>query len=80
MRKKTIKTTIEEICEEGVICIDVPLMIRLLEYAREDSSSDIDLHVLATNAIELSECGRALTMEHYSKIVPEAPETPTAPV
>jgi hypothetical protein len=77
MRKKTIKTTVEEIFEEGVICIDVPLMIRLLEYAREDSSSDLDLHFLATNAIELSESGRALTMEHYSKIVPEATTSPT---
>lgn len=76
MRKKTIKTTFEEVFEEGVICIDVPLMIRLLEYAREDASSDIDLHVLATNAIELSEDGRALTMEHYYKIVPAAPTVP----
>ena len=73
MRKKTIKTTVEEIFEEGVICIDVPLMIRLLEYAREDSSSDAELHFLATNAIELSEEGHALTMEHYSKIIPAAP-------
>lgn len=80
MRKRTIKTTVEEVFEEGVICLDVPLMIRLLEYAREDSSNDMDLHVLATNAIELSEDGDALTMEHYSKLIPAKMAVTTPPV
>ena len=31
------------------IRVDVPLMIKLLEYSREESSSDTDLHLIAEN-------------------------------
>jgi hypothetical protein len=48
---------------------DVPLMIRLLEYAREDSKTDMNLHVVTENAIELSKGKDVLTMEDYDKIV-----------
>lgn len=74
MRKKTIKTTIEEIFEDGIICVDVPLLIRLLEYAREDASSDMDLHVLATSMYEASLNGDCLSMAHYRSLVPSVPE------
>jgi hypothetical protein len=56
--------------EEDVIKVNVPLMIRLLEYSREDAKSDVDLHFVVEKLIELSEHGECLTMEHYSKIVP----------
>ena len=46
--------------------MDVPLFIRLLEYAREDAESDMDLHLLAENAMKL---GGVLTMAQYSKII-----------
>ena len=51
------------------IRVDIPLMIRLLEFAREDASSDMDLHVLTANMLEESEGGRVLTMADYEELV-----------
>ena len=50
------------------ITVDVPLLIRLLEYAREDAQGDIDLHDVAERMIELSGDGRTLTMDDYNTI------------
>jgi hypothetical protein len=50
------------------VTVDVPLLIRLLEYAREDAQTDMDLHNVAERAIELSQEGRTLTMDDYNKI------------
>lgn len=52
-----------------VIMVDVPLMIRLLEYAKEDAKEDVDLHNVAENLIELSKNGKVLNMDDYSSIV-----------
>ena len=51
------------------ITLDVPLFIRLLEYAREDAKTDMDLHNVAEKTIELSSTGNTLTMTDYDKIV-----------
>jgi hypothetical protein len=51
------------------ITVDVPLFIRLLEYAREDAKTDMDLHNVAENIIALSETGETLTMAQYDEIV-----------
>jgi hypothetical protein len=51
------------------ITLDVPLFIRLLEYAREDAKTDMDLHNVAENAITLSENGATLTMANYNAII-----------
>jgi len=51
------------------ITVDVPLFIRLLEYAREDAKTDVDLHNIAEKAISLSENGATLTMANYNAIV-----------
>jgi hypothetical protein len=51
------------------ITLDVPLFIRLLEYAREDAQTDMDLHNVAENAIGLALSGKTLTMDDYSSIV-----------
>jgi len=51
------------------ITVDVPLFIRLLEYAREDAKTDMDLHKVAEHAVALSENGETLTMEQYDEIV-----------
>lgn len=55
--------------KEDVIKLDVPLMIRLLEYAREDAKDDIDLHLVAERLIEMSEYGDVLDMASYEDIV-----------
>lgn len=64
-----IQPEVEVENEEDKITVDVPLLIRLLEYAREDVKDDVTLHNVATRMIELSEKGDYLTMEHYAKIV-----------
>ena len=53
------------------ITMDVPLFIRMLEYAREDASTDIDLHDVAKKAIGLSSEDKVLTMDDYETIVGE---------
>ena len=52
-----------------IITVDVPLFIRLLEYAREDAQTDMDLHDVAENIISLSASGKTLSMEDYSTII-----------
>jgi TfoX/Sxy family transcriptional regulator of competence genes len=51
------------------ITVDVPLFIRLLEYAREDAKTDMDLHKVTENAVVLSETGKTLTMADYDSLV-----------
>jgi hypothetical protein len=55
---------------KDVIKLDVPLFIRLLEYAREDAKSDMDLHELTDNLIEMSSEGRVLSMDDYEFVLP----------
>jgi hypothetical protein len=54
---------------EDKITMDVPLFIRMLEYAREDASTDVDLHGVAEKAIGLSGEDKVLTMTDYEFIV-----------
>jgi hypothetical protein len=51
------------------ITLDVPLFIRLLEYARENAKTDMDLHNVAEKAIAASETGKTLTMVDYDGLV-----------
>jgi hypothetical protein len=66
---KLANILLEETNPEDTITVDVPLFIRLLEYAREDAKEDVDLHYLADNAIRLSAEGQVLNMNHYNDIV-----------
>jgi len=59
--------------EEGTnptdkITMDVPLFIRMLEYAREDAKTDMDLHDVTEKALALSTSGDTLTMADYESI------------
>lgn len=51
------------------VTVDVPLLIRLLEYAREDAHTDMDLHDVAERLVKLSAQGGTLSMSDYSKII-----------
>lgn len=51
------------------VTVDIPLFIRLLEYAREDAKTDMDLHNVAEKAIAASETGKTLTMVDYDALV-----------
>lgn len=51
------------------ITMDIPLFIRMLEFAREDASTDMDLHDVAEKATALSAEGEILSMDNYEDIV-----------
>lgn len=56
--------------EEDVIKVDVPLFIRLLEYAREEAMDDVILHNIATKLVEIGEeSNDPATMEHYKEVI-----------
>lgn len=52
-----------------VIKMDIPLLIRVMEFAREDAKTDMDLHTAAENMVELSKDDRVLNMDDYSSII-----------
>jgi hypothetical protein len=54
-----------------VIKLDVPLFIRLLEYAREDAKTDMDLHDVTEKIIAAASKGQVLTMSDYDMIMSE---------
>ena len=60
----------EETDKTDTITVDIPLMIRLLEYAREDAKTDMDLHKVTERLIEIRSKGM-LTMDDYDFIVGE---------
>ena len=59
---------------KDTIKLDVPLFIRLLEYAREDANDDMDLHKVAENAIDLSRFAGTLGMMDYEALVGDGTE------
>lgn len=61
----------EEKNPRDVIKMDVPLFIRLLEYAREDAKTDMDLHDVTEKVIALASKGQVLTMADYDSMMTE---------
>lgn len=49
------------------VTLDVPLLVRLLELAREDIKSDVDLHSIVERMLKLKNNG-TLTMSDYENI------------
>ena len=49
--------------------MDIPLLIRVMEFAKEDAKTDMDLHSAAENMIKLSKKDRILNMDDYNNIV-----------
>jgi hypothetical protein len=70
-----IQTEVEEAKDAvDTITMDVPLFIRMLEYAREDASTDVDLHDVAEKAIEMNKEKETLSMQDYETIIPVSEE------
>jgi hypothetical protein len=63
--KKPVKEAVDA---KDTVTMDIPLLIRVLEYAREDAKTDMDLHKVVENLINMRGEG-ALSMEMYNKIV-----------
>ena len=51
------------------ITLDIPLFIRIMEWAREDSKDDMQLHSVTEKITKMSETGRTLTMQDYDEII-----------
>jgi len=59
----------EEEDPTDIIAMDVPLFIRMLEYAREDAEEDVDLHDVTERAIEATKLRGVLSMDDYDTLV-----------
>jgi hypothetical protein len=67
-KKIKVKKVQEEADAKDTVTMDIPLLIRVLEYAREDAKTDMDLHKVVENLINMRGEG-ALSMDMYDKIV-----------
>jgi hypothetical protein len=53
------------------VTLDIPLLTRILELAREDVKTDADLHFVITNILAIKNKG-VLTMQDYDSILKKA--------
>jgi len=67
----------EVVADKETLVVNVPLMIRLLEYAREDAKTDVDLHKVVEKMIDENEEHDVLTMEHYDELMENESEVMT---
>lgn len=67
------KMTITTTNEEDVVKLNIPLLIRLFEFAREDAKNDQDLHWVAERLIAHSTSGKTLTMQDYKALTEYTP-------
>lgn len=58
----------EETNPVDTVEMDVPLLIRALEYAREDAKDDMDLHRVVERMIKAAQAGETLNMDDYNMI------------
>ena len=59
------ETVKEEVDKKDTIVLDIPLLIRVLELAREDIKTDMDLHRVVERLIDIRKKG-TLTMDDYN--------------
>lgn len=52
------------------LTMDIPLFLRLLEYAKEDAKTDLDLHYVTENALKCMQGKDKLSMDCYKNILP----------
>jgi len=67
---------VQEVDKIDTITMDIPLFIRMLEYAREDAKEDMDLHDVTEKAIALGKERGILQMDDYNEIVGTTESTP----
>ena len=58
----------EEVAKTDTLTIDIPMFIRLMEYAREDAKTDMDLHNVTTNLLKIKD--KIISMADYDQVVP----------
>lgn len=57
----------EEVAKTDTLTIDIPMFIRLMEYAREDAKTDMDLHNVTTNLLKIKD--KIISMADYDQVV-----------
>jgi hypothetical protein len=57
----------EETDKKDMVCMDIPLLIRVLEFTREDMKTDIELHNMVERLINMRD-NVPLDMSHYDGI------------
>jgi hypothetical protein len=67
LEKQTSKL-VENENPQDVIKVDIPLFLRLLEYAREDAKTDMDLHTMTDKLTKVCSDGTVAGMEHYEHV------------
>lgn len=63
------RNIIRESDTKDTVTFDIPLLMRLFEYAREEIKDDTELHILVEALVDLGLAGNTLTMGHYSDII-----------
>jgi len=64
-RDHMLESITEAIDKMDVVMFDIPLLFRMLEYAREDAKTDMDLHKVVEKLIHIRKKG-VLTMKDYT--------------
>lgn len=54
---------------EDTVSMNIPLLMRMLEFAKEDAKTDVELHDVVEKLTDLSKNGRVLTMDDYDAII-----------
>jgi hypothetical protein len=62
-----VKFKEEEVAKTDTLTIDIPMFIRLMEYAREDAKTDVDLHNVTTNLLKIKD--KTISMADYDQVV-----------
>ena len=57
----------EEVSKTDTLTIDIPMFIRLMEYAREDAKTDMDLHNVTTNLLKIKD--KTISMADYDQVI-----------
>lgn len=73
---KNPKSLEEQEDKIDTISMDIPLFIRMLEYAREDAAEDVDLHDVTEKANLLCKERGILSMEDYDEIISSTEDKP----
>jgi hypothetical protein len=59
----------EETDPVDTVTLDIPLLLRIMEYSKEDAQDDMALHDVTQRLIELSKKVDVIDMSHYDAIV-----------
>jgi len=59
----------EEADPVDTVTLDIPLLLRIMEYSKEDAQDDMALHDVTQRLIELSKKVDVINMDHYDAIV-----------